>query len=170
MDKIFNSSNELLFLTEERMREHAEMLYFSYKGFTADPDKLLEQYGLGRAHHRVLYFIHQRPNLKITELLAILGITKQSLNRVLRRLIDDNYVEVHIGIIDRRERRLTLAPKGVELEAQLAKIQHERLKSAFMQAGPEAVKGFKLVLEQMVDEESYKVFNAIEGESECNIS
>lgn len=165
MDKFLNSSNELLFLTEERMRENAEMLFFAYKGFTADPDRLLDSEGLGRAHHRVLYFVRRRPNLKINELLGILGITKQSLNRVLRRLIDDGYIQVHIGNIDRRERRLTLTEKGEAFESELARLQHERLKAAFVNAGPEAVKGFKSVLELMVDDESYKVFNTIERET-----
>ncbi len=146
-----NRSDDLLFLTDERILEHIELLFFAYRSFTADPDAILANYGLGRAHHRALHFINRKPGLRVSELLDVLAITKQSLNRVLRTLIDDGYVESKIGEEDRRERNLYLTEKGQALEAELAKAQSQRLREAFAAAGPEAVAGFKEVLRQIID-------------------
>ena len=145
------SENELLFLTDEGIRQHIELLFFAYKSFTADPDRILEKYGLGRAHHRALHFINSCPGLTVSELLDVLGITKQSLNRVLRRLIELEYVQSEIGSIDRRERNLSLTEKGRAFEQELSTAQRKRIREAFSKAGPEAVGGFRKVLGHIID-------------------
>ncbi len=146
-----NRSEDLLFLTDKRILEHIELLFFAYRSFTSDPDSILENYGFGRAHHRAIHFINRKPGLRVSELLDVLAITKQSLNRVLRTLIEEGYVESHVGEADKRERNLYLTQKGKALEAELSKAQSQRLREAFAVAGPEAVAGFKTVLRQIID-------------------
>ncbi len=145
------SENELLFLTDDGIRQHIELLFFAYKSFTSDPDQILEKNGLGRAHHRALHFINCRPGLTVSELLDVLGITKQSLNRVLRRLIELEYVQSEIGSLDRRERHLSLTEKGSRFEQELSTAQRKRIREAFLKAGPEAVGGFRKVLGHIID-------------------
>ena len=108
-----------LFLREEELRQGIELLFFGYRDFTAEPDALLDALGLGRAHHRVIYFVGRHPGIPVSELLAILRITKQSLSRVLGQLVEEGYILQRTGERDRRQRLLELAPKGVELERQL---------------------------------------------------
>ena len=99
VDKYSTISTEIdkeLFLTEDTLRFGIELMYFAYKGFTSDPDLILQNYSYGRAHHRAVHFINRRKGLKVNDLLDILGITKQSLNRVLRQLIDDGLVESRV--------------------------------------------------------------------------
>ena len=111
---------------EEPMYELIELFFFAYRDFVADADRLLEAYGFGRAHHRVLYFVSRRPGLTIAELLEILRITKQSLNRVLRELVDKNFVEIKAGALDRRRRQLYATPDGERLALRLALVQTRR--------------------------------------------
>ena len=106
------NADTMLFLTEDQLLLGIELMYFAYRGFTSDPDKILENYTYGRAHHRAIHFIKRNRGLKVNDLLNILGITKQSLNRVLRQLIDDGLVESRVGQKDRRERRLYLTEAG----------------------------------------------------------
>jgi DNA-binding MarR family transcriptional regulator len=141
----------LLFLTDEQLRKGIEAMFFAYRGFTADPDRILDQYGYGRAHHRAIHFINRQPGLTVTTLLAVLGVTKQSLNRVLRTLIEDGLVENRVGRRDKRERHLYLTPAGEALERELSGAQRERMRSAYRAAGPQAVAGFRQVLEAMID-------------------
>ena len=141
----------LLFLTDEHLRRAIEAMFFAYRGFTSDPDRILEGLDYGRAHHRAIHFIHRAPNTTVTNLLAVLDVTKQSLNRVLRTLIADGLVDSRIGRTDRRERRLSLTPKGAALERALSDAQRARMRAAFRVAGPEAVAGFRQVLEAMMD-------------------
>ena len=141
----------LLFLTDEQLRKGAEAMFFAYRGFTADPDRILDKYGYGRAHHRAIHFIRRSPGTTVNNLLAILGVTKQSLNRVLRTLVVDGLVESRVGTRDKRERNLFLTAKGVELEHEISNAQRARLRAAFLEAGPEAVNGFRTVLEAMMD-------------------
>src|SRR3974377_2172291 len=101
------------------MYDLIELLFFAYRDFVGDADRLLEAYGFGRAHHRVLYFVSRRPGLTIAELLEILRITKQSLNRVLRELVDKNFVETRAGALDRRRRQLYATPEGERLALRL---------------------------------------------------
>ena len=143
----------LLFLTDEQLRKAIEAMFFAYRGFTADPDRILSDKGYGRAHHRALHFIHRSPGTTVNNLLEILGVTKQSLNRVLRTLIADGLVESRVGTQDRRERHLHLTADGQALEQALSDAQRVRMRAAFRAAGPEAVAGFRQVLEAMMDPE-----------------
>ena len=150
----------LLFLTDEQLRKGIEAMFFAYRGFTADPDRILADHQYGRAHHRAIHFVNRTPGLTVTNLLSILGVTKQSLNRVLRTLIADGLVESRIGSRDKRERHLHLTPKGQALERELGDAQRERMRAAFRAAGPEAVQGFRQVLEAMMDPEHRRQFAA----------
>lgn len=151
-DQLSPSRPPLLFLTDEELRKGIEAMFFAYRGFTADPDRILESHGYGRAHHRALHFIHRSPGTTVNNLLSILGVTKQSLNRVLRSLIDEGLVEARVGTRDKRERHLYLTATGSALEQELAEAQRERMRGAYREAGPEAVRGFRTVLEAMMDD------------------
>ena len=155
----------LLFLTDEQLRKGIEAMFFAYRGFTADPDRILETMDYGRAHHRALHFIHRSPGTTVSNLLAILGVTKQSLNRVLRSLIDDGLVEARVGRTDKRERNLHLTAKGQDLERQLSDAQRARMRAAYRAAGPAAVQGFRTVLEAMMDPDMRRQYQSLrEGE------
>ncbi|MEM6889369.1 MAG: MarR family transcriptional regulator [Pseudomonadota bacterium] len=147
------SGESLLFLTDEQLRQGIEAMFFAYRGFTADPDRILADMAYGRAHHRAVHFINRAPGTTVNNLLSILGVTKQSLNRVLRTLIADGLVESRIGAVDKRERHLFLTDLGAELERKLSDAQRARMRMAFRDAGPEAVAGFRTVLEAMMDSE-----------------
>lgn len=149
----FNRSDQLLFLTDEQLRQGIELMFFAYRDFTGDPDQVLAERGYGRAHHRAIHFIKRRPGISIAGLLEILQVTKQSLNRVLRQLVDDGLVTSSMGDVDRRQRLLHLSPAGEELERTLSDPQRARLRRAYAEAGPEAVAGFRRVLEQMINED-----------------
>ena len=151
----------LLFLTDEQLRKGIEAMFFAYRGFTADPDRILADYDYGRAHHRAIHFIHRTPGTTVTNLLALLGVTKQSLNRVLRTLIEDDLVESRVGVRDRRERHLFLTATGRTLERALGDAQRDRMRAAYRAAGPEAVAGFRQVLEAMMDAEHRRQFAAL---------
>ncbi|MFK7942137.1 MAG: MarR family winged helix-turn-helix transcriptional regulator [Paracoccaceae bacterium] len=146
-------ADQLLFLTDEQLRQGIELLFFAYRDFTGDPDVVIGDRGLGRAHHRAIHFIKRRPGITVAGLLEILQVTKQSLNRVLRQLIDDGLVISEVGKEDRRERNLHLSEAGVALEAELSKLQRDRFRRAYSAVGPEAVAGFRQVLEYMINEE-----------------
>jgi DNA-binding MarR family transcriptional regulator len=143
----------LLYLTDEQLRQGIEAMFFAYRGFTADPDRILSELAYGRAHHRAVHFINRAPGTTVNNLLNILGVTKQSLNRVLRTLIEDGLVESRVGKADRRERHLFLTSDGQALEQKLSDAQRARMRMAFRDAGPEAVAGFRQVLEAMMDPE-----------------
>ena len=115
-----------------------ELFFFAYRDFTCDPDIILDQYGFGRAHHRVLHFVRRNPGLKVAELLDILKITKQSLARVLKQLIDEGFVIQRAGDEDRRERRNFVSAKGARLTDKLTEIQVKRIEVALRKAGPGA--------------------------------
>jgi DNA-binding MarR family transcriptional regulator len=143
----------LLFLTDEQLRQGIEAMFFAYRGFTADPDRILADMAYGRAHHRAVHFISRARGTTVNNLLNILGVTKQSLNRVLRTLIQDGLVESRVGKADKRERHLFLTEDGAALERTLSDAQRERMRVAYREAGPEAVSGFRQVLEAMMDSE-----------------
>ena len=151
----------LLFLTDEQVRKGIEAMFFAYRGFTADPDRILEAMDYGRAHHRAIHFIHRSPGAKVSTLLVILGVTKQSLNRVLRSLIEDGLVEARVGKADKRERHLYLTDKGASLERELSDAQRARMRAAYRAAGPAAVQGFRQVLEAMMDPELRRQFQRL---------
>ena len=135
----------------EPMFDLIELLFFAYRDFVGDPDRILENIGFGRAHHRVLHFVDRQPGLTIAELLDILRITKQSLSRVLKELLDQNYVEQRPGVSDRRQRRLFTTPEGKRLARDLARLQTERFTRALGALGPEARPGAIEFLLGMID-------------------
>jgi DNA-binding MarR family transcriptional regulator len=140
-----------LFLREEELRQAIEMLFFAYRDFTSEPDAILARLDLGRAHHRVIYFVGRNPGITVTELLGILKITKQSLSRVLGQVVAEAYVVQTTDTKDRRKRLLQLTEKGVELERVLTSNQRKRIARAYRDAGAEAVQGFRRVLHGIID-------------------
>ena len=152
--------DSLLFLTDDQLRRGIEAMFFAYRGFTADPDRILDEKGYGRAHHRAVHFINRTPGTTVNNLLSILGVTKQSLNRVLRTLVEDGLVEARVGTRDKRERHLFLTVEGQALEKALSEAQRDRMRAAFRNAGPEAVQGFRAVLEEMMDPEMHRQYLA----------
>lgn len=114
-----------------------ELLFFAYRDFVGDPDRILSQYGFGRAHHRVLHFVDRYPGLTIAELLDILRITKQSLNRVLKDLIEQGYIEQRTGTSDRRQRLLFCREAGTRLADDLSRIQTRRVVHALSERSTE---------------------------------
>ncbi|WP_353473060.1 MarR family transcriptional regulator [Salipiger sp. H15] len=151
----------LLYLTDEQLRQGIEAMFFAYRGFTADPDRILQGLSYGRAHHRAIHFIHCAPGTTVNNLLNILGVTKQSLNRVLRTLVEDGLVESRVGRADKRERHLFLTESGDALEKQLSDAQRARMRAAYRQVGPEAVAGFKQVLEAMMDPDMQRQYQRL---------
>lgn len=133
-------------LPDEEVRQGIELLFFAYRDFTAEPDAILARYGFGRAHHRVIHFVGRHPHITVSELLAILRITKQSLSRVLGHLVRQEFVLQRPGPHDRRQRLLELTAKGQELERSLSEPQRARVANAYRHAGPQAVEGFRRVL------------------------
>jgi DNA-binding MarR family transcriptional regulator len=131
---------------EEAVRQAIELLFFAYRDFTAEPDAILEHYGFGRAHHRVVHFVGRHPQMTVGELLDILRITKQSLNRVLGQLVRQGFIVQHRGREDRRQRLLELTESGRELERRLSEPQRDRVGAACRKAGVQAVDGFRKVL------------------------
>lgn len=141
-----------------------ELFFFAYRDFVSEPDRALARDGFGRAHHRVLHFVNRRPGLTIAELLDILKITKQSLNRVLKDLIGQAHVEQKTGDQDRRQRRLFLTPKGAALALELATLQQRRIAGALgaLPAGSDRV--VRQFLTAMVDApERDKVRRVVSG-------
>jgi DNA-binding MarR family transcriptional regulator len=131
--------------------ELIELLFFAYRDFVGDPDRILERYGFGRAHHRVLHFVNRNPGLTIAELLDILKITKQSLNRVLKELLDKGFVEQQAGTNDRRQRLLFPTESGRGLATELAHLQTRRIERALEEAGIGAGDGARLFLRGMIE-------------------
>lgn len=133
-----------------------ELLFFAYRDFTSDPDSLLVEYGFGRAHHRVLHFVNRNPGLRVTDLLAILKITKQSLGRVLKQLVDEGFVLQEPGPVDRRERLLFATAKGAQLAQRLTDLQSERIAKALASLPPEGGEIARRFLCAMIDEDQRK--------------
>lgn len=122
----------------EDMIAFVELLFFAYRDFTGEPDALLDDFGFGRAHHRVLHFVNRNPGLCVADLLDVLKITKQSLARVLKQLIDDGFIAQQAGASDRRQRLLFVTERGEALARKLAELQIERIRGALAAAGPDA--------------------------------
>src|SRR5215472_9127736 len=141
-----STASEPAFLREAEVRQGIELLFFAYRDFTAEPDAILEEYGFGRAHHRVVHFVGRHPQITVGDLLDILKITKQSLNRVLGQLVRQGFIVQHRGAQDRRQRLLELTDKGRELERQLSAPQRGRVAAAYRKAGAGSVEGFRKVL------------------------
>jgi DNA-binding MarR family transcriptional regulator len=139
---------------QEPVWDIIELIFFAYRDFVGDPDSVLATFGFGRAHHRVLHFVNRNPGLKVAELLDILKITKQSLGRVLKQLIDQGYVEQREGEKDRRQRLLFVTPKGEALALKLADLQTQRIMRAFSELGPDAPAIVRRFLVAMLDPEA----------------
>jgi len=139
-----------LFLREAEIRRGVELLYFGYSHLTRTIDLQLAENGLGRAHHRALYFIARQPGLTVGTLLRLLAVTKQSLGRVLNDLTARGMVETRAGLDDRRQKLLRLSAAGSAFETALFEAMKERLGSAYTDAGQNAVTGFWQVLEGLI--------------------
>ena len=139
-----------------------ELMFFAYRDFTGDPDALLEKDGFGRAHHRVLHFVGRNPGLTVAELLAILGITKQSLARVLKELIDRGHITQAAGQSDRRQRQLFLTESGRNLASQLSAPQSRRIGNALLKLEGAGVTNVRQFLYDMIDAEKRAQFNALQ--------
>jgi len=137
--------------TETEMRMAQDLLFFAYRDFTNAADVALAELGLGRAHHRALHFIGRNPGITVSDLLAILRITKQSLARVLGELMARGYVAQSPGSTDRRQRLLALTADGAALERKMFERQQERLRPAYRAAGSAAVAGFRRVMHGIMD-------------------
>ncbi len=153
-----------LFLREPDIRRGVELLYFGYSHLTRSADAMLDAQGLGRAHHRALYFIARQPGLNVGDLLRLLAITKQSLGRVLTELTTRKLVTTASGALDRRQKLLRLTAAGAVLEAELFEAFRERLSAAYARAGQEAVTGFWHVLEGLVPPEDRTLVLALSRE------
>jgi DNA-binding MarR family transcriptional regulator len=130
-----------------------ELLFFAYRDFVGDPDEVLEKLGFGRAHHRVLHFVNRNPGMKVAELLDVLKITKQSLGRVLKQLIDEGHVVQKAGANDRRQRLLYASPAGEALAMKLVGLQTARIARVVGELGPDAREAARRFLAGMIDAE-----------------
>ena len=141
-----------------------ELLFFAYRDFVGDPDHVLGQFGFGRAHHRVVHFVHRYPGLKVADLLEVLRITKQSLGRVLKQLLDEGYIVQKSGAADRRQRLLFATAKGEALVAELAGLQTDRINRALRGMAPNEVDAIGRFLSGMIDrDDPDKVLQVILG-------
>jgi len=153
-DVSFMTPQDHVVSTEARQRgasafDLIELLFFAYRDFVGDADEVLAEFGFGRAHHRVLHFINRNPGMKVAELLDILKITKQSLGRVLKQLLDEGYAEQKEGATDRRQRLLYVTAKGEGLASRLAGLQAARIDRALAEIGPadrDTVKSFLVAM------------------------
>src|SRR5450631_4602540 len=141
-----------------------ELLFFAYRDFVGDADHELEAFGFGRAHHRVMHFVHRYPGLKVADLLEVLRITKQSLGRVLKQLLDEGYIVQRTGSDDRRQRLLFATAKGEALVAKLAGLQTDRIDRALRDLGPSGADTVRQFLRAMIDhDDPDKVLEIILG-------
>jgi len=138
-------------LNDADIRLAQDMLFFAYRDFTNAADVILAELGLGRAHHRALHFIGRMPGMPVSDLLAILRITKQSLARVLNELVARDYVAQIQGRTDRRQRLLRLTAAGQALERRLFQRQRDRIAAAYA-AEPDAVDGFRTIMRGIMDD------------------
>ncbi len=128
-----------------------ELLFFAYRDFVGDADDVLRAFGFGRAHHRVVHFVTRYPGLKVADLLDVLRITKQSLGRVLKQLLDEDYIVQKSGDSDRRQRLLYATPKGEALVAKLAGLQTDRINRALQGLGADETETVRQFLRAMID-------------------
>ena len=152
-----------LYLNETEIRKAIELIFFSYRDFTAGPDKILEKINFGRAHHRVIYFVGKQKKITIKELLSILQITKQSLSRVLNQLVKEKFILVSTGI-DKRTKNLSLTKKGGDLEKELSTIQINKIRNVLKQFNEKDINGFKKILYAMIEEKNKKKFDEINNQ------
>src|SRR5271169_987982 len=142
---------EALPAAQEPCWDLIELLFFAYRDFVGDPDEVLAKLSFGRAHHRVLHFVNRNPGIKVADLLDILNITKQSLGRVLKQLVDQSYVVQKEGAQDRRQRLLFVTAKVEALALKLAGLQTQRINRAFAELCPNAHDAARRFLTAMID-------------------
>ena len=143
---------------DESVRQAIELLFFAYRDFTARADIILAKQSFGRAHHRVIYFVGRHTGMTVRELLDILGITKQSLSRVLGQLVREGYILQKTGTRDRRQRLLQLTPKGHELERLLTTEQRARIATAYSAVDPSSISGFRDVMLGIMNDDTRRRF------------
>ena len=145
------------FLNDKQIRKIIELIFFSYRDFTAGPDQILEKINFGRAHHRVIYFVGKKDKITIKELLGVLKITKQSLSRVLNQLVKEGFIVVSTGL-DKRTKNLSLTSSGLSLENELSTIQIQKIKKVINNFNQEDIDGFKKILYEMIEIDNKKTF------------
>ena len=145
------------FLNDKEIRKIIELVFFSYRDFTAGPDQILEKLNFGRAHHRVIYFVGKKDKITIKELLGVLKITKQSLSRVLNQLVKEGFIVVSTGL-DKRTKNLSLTSSGLSLENELSTIQIQKIKKVINNFNQEDIDGFKKILFEMIEIDNKKTF------------
>ena len=145
------------FLNDKEIRKIIELVFFSYRDFTAGPDQILEKLNFGRAHHRVIYFVGKKNKITIKELLGVLKITKQSLSRVLNQLVKEGFIVVSTGL-DKRTKNLSLTSSGISLENELSTIQIQKIKKVINNFNQEDIDGFKKILYEMIEIDNKKTF------------
>jgi DNA-binding MarR family transcriptional regulator len=145
-----------------------ELLFFAYRDFVSEPDRILKKFGFGRAHHRVVHFVGRDPGMTVAQLLDILGITKQSLGRVLKELIDKGYVYQKEGDSDRRHRLLFLTAAGEDLRRTLMAPQIARIRRAVAESGKDAVHLYRTVLFHLVSPENQESVRQWIGRAGCD--
>ena len=145
------------FLNEKEIRKIIELVFFSYRDFTAGPDQILEKLNFGRAHHRVIYFVGKKDKITIKELLGVLKITKQSLSRVLNQLVKEGFILVSTGL-DKRTKNLSLTTSGLSLENELSTIQIKKIKKVIGNFNKEDIDGFKKILYEMIEADNKTTF------------
>jgi DNA-binding MarR family transcriptional regulator len=142
---------------------YIELLFFAYRDFISDPDAALTSYGFGRAHHRVIHFVNRHPGIRVADLLDILKITKQSLGRVLKQLVDSGFIEQKTGALDRRQRLLYPTESGRALALRLLDLQGRRVGKALAALSPQEREGAEKFLRSIIDTgEREKVARLIE--------
>lgn len=140
-----------------------ERMFFAYRNFTRESDIVLAEFGFGRAHHRVLYFVNRSPGIRVTELLDILGITKQSLARVLKQLLDTDFIVQHTSAEDRRARLLFPTKKGRDLALELSRSQSRRIEEAMDSLGPTGAEAAKQFLQSLISDADREKIRKLEG-------
>ena len=145
------------FLNNKEIRKIIELVFFSYRDFTAGPDQILEKLNFGRAHHRVIYFVGKKEQITIKELLGVLKITKQSLSRVLNQLVKEGFIVVSTGL-DKRTKNLSLTSRGIDLENELSTIQIQKIKKVINNFNQKDIDGFKKILYEMIETDNKKTF------------
>ena len=143
-----------LFLREDAIRGGMDLMLFAHSRHLCKADEELARRGLGRAHHRVLYFVARRPGMTVGELLSILDIAKQSFARVARQLTDQGLLAQRPGERDRRQRLLMLTDAGAELERTLFADMRHNMAQAYAAAGGPAVAGFWMVMQNLMGDEA----------------
>ena len=145
------------FLNDKEIRKIIELVFFSYRDFTAGPDQILDKLNFGRAHHRVIYFVGKKDKITIKELLGVLKITKQSLSRVLNQLVKEGFIVVSTGL-DKRTKNLSLTSSGLSLENELSNNQIQKIKKVINNFNKEDIDGFKKILYEMIEIDNKKTF------------